>query len=213
MILSADRQHFLIEYEKLKFHNKHEKLILIDQYVELILKWNKKINLISPHTEKEIYIRHVLDCLQICPLIKSNQKILDIGSGGGFPSLIIAIMTESEVHAVEPIHKKCNFIAHVAASLSVTNNIFIHNTKIQNLGDNYLAYFNILTSRAFAPFNLIMDLSTPYMQQGSVFILQKTNKEKENIFEICERKGMTARWISSILNNESGIVIGNFCST
>jgi 16S rRNA (guanine527-N7)-methyltransferase len=131
-------------------------------YYETLIKWQKSINLISNSTLESIWGRHILDSAQLYKYtsnIKGN--ILDFGSGAGFPGLILAMMGNENINAVESDQKKCIFIKEVA-SLSNTK-INIHNSRIEKL-----KFINpeLITARALAPLEKLIKYIENYMKQG-----------------------------------------------
>ena len=105
-------------------------------YYDFLLAWQKKINLIGRGTEKEIWRRHFLDSAQLLPLVKKHTALpegrtwLDIGTGAGFPGLVLALLGE-EVSLVEPNSKKCAFLRTVLRETEAKAKIY--NSKIEDL--------------------------------------------------------------------------------
>ena len=131
-------------------------------YYETLIKWQKSINLISNSTLDSIWNRHILDSAQLYKYthnIKGN--ILDFGSGAGFPGLVLAMMGNENVNAVESDEKKCIFLKEVAR-LSDTK-LKIHNSRIEKL-----KFINpeLITARALAPLIKLIEYIENYMKQG-----------------------------------------------
>lgn len=105
----------------------------LSQYKALLLKWSKTINLVSPATLKDIDRRHIQDSLQLASLLPEGTKtLIDIGSGAGFPGLVLAmIRPEIEVHLVESDQRKCSFMRTV--SRETFTPVVIHNTRAENV--------------------------------------------------------------------------------
>ena len=158
-----------------------ETFLNLEKYFELILKWNKSINLISRSEEHDIWPRHILDSLAIMKFISHDDKVIDIGSGGGFPGVVIGILGNN-ILLVEIVAKKCAFLNQMKTSLGLNNlnvlnydlkkvtkdlaaETFAKNTKnlttSSNTGANkdYLKTITI-TSRAFAKVKDILDMTT-----------------------------------------------------
>ena len=96
------------------FSVSRETLKKLNQYVEELIRWNAKINLISKNTIDDIWQRHILDSVQLQKYIpKENLVILDIGSGAGFPGIILGILTENKVFLVESDSRKCAFLNNI----------------------------------------------------------------------------------------------------
>lgn len=98
----------------------------LESYVELLLKWNRSINLISPSTESSIWERHINDSLSLLQFLKEPKgKIFDFGSGAGLPGIPLAIMGANSMNLVEVDVKKSAFLRHVGAALKL--NFEVHN--------------------------------------------------------------------------------------
>ena len=131
-------------------------------FYETLIKWQKSINLISNSTLESIWSRHILDSAQLYKYTQNvNGNILDFGSGAGFPGLILAMMGNENINAVESDEKKCIFIKEVAR-LSNTK-IIIHNSRIEKL--KFLKP-EIITARALAPLKKLIEYIEDYMKQG-----------------------------------------------
>jgi 16S rRNA (guanine527-N7)-methyltransferase len=114
-------------------------------YQNLLLKWNKAINLISRNSEKDIWARHILDSLQLLKYIDFLDNIIDIGSGGGFPGIVLSIGGVKNIALVESDKKKSVFLAR-AAKLSL-NKIIIIDKRVD---EKFTMNCDILTSRGFS---------------------------------------------------------------
>ena len=124
----------------------------LKHYYGLLLKWQKTINLVSPSTLDDAWNRHFEDSIQVVSYIPENMKILcDIGSGAGFPGLVIAIeRPDIQVHLVESDSRKCAFMRTVSRETNLSN-VTIHNDRIENvIGDIDADY---VSARALASLN------------------------------------------------------------
>ena len=131
-------------------------------FYETLIKWQKSINLISNSTLESIWTRHILDSAQLYKYTQNvSGNILDFGSGAGFPGLILAMMGNENINAVESDQKKCIFIKEVAR-LSNTK-INIHNSRIEKLK---FIKPELITARALAPLEKLIKYIENYMKQG-----------------------------------------------
>ncbi len=121
-------------------------------YKELLLKWQKKINLISPETIPNIQERHVEDSKTLLNIIPNNATIVDIGSGAGFPGIILGIYGYT-VNLVDSDYRKCAFLTEAVRVLDLKN-ACIHNCRIEEYRGPTP---NIITSRALAPLHKLLD--------------------------------------------------------
>ena len=125
----------------------------LEIFYETLIKWQKSINLVSNSSLKHIWTRHFLDSAQLYNFTKEiNGKILDMGSGAGFPGIILAMMGNEKVNVVESDQRKCTFMREVAR-LSNTN-LEIHNCRIEEL-----QFINpdLIVSRALAPLKKLIE--------------------------------------------------------
>jgi len=144
-------------------------------YADQLVKWQKKYNLVSNSTLPDIWNRHMLDSLQVSNYIqkykiedKKKLIITDLGSGTGFPGMVLAIMCVGEVHLIESSTKKCIFLEEIARLLSIK--VKIHNTRIEKV--NFWKS-QIITARALAPLNKLLSLSFPFFREGAKGIFLK----------------------------------------
>jgi len=140
----------------------------LDKYINLLEDWNKKINLVSYGARDELYTRHILDSLQLIEYIFPEEEVFDIGSGAGFPGLMLSYAGIKKVNLVEKIEKKCDFL-NVASSFS-NNIIKIYNQDVKTIRTESC---DIITSRGLAEIEEIFNLTTNIMRDNTRFILLK----------------------------------------
>lgn len=145
-------------------------------YQNLLLKWNKAINLISRNSEKDIWERHILDSLQLLKYIDFSDKIIDIGSGGGFPGIVLSICGVKNTVLIESDKKKSVFLAQ-ASKLS-SNKIIIVDERID---EKFNMNCDILTSRGFSSVTNILGVTEGIKIQKKMLLLKGKNYEKEII--------------------------------
>lgn len=171
------------ELEKLNFSDfsQYENLFL--KYEECFLKYNLHTNLISKNDEKVLFEKHIFDSLAINLFKKTNKckTLLDIGTGGGFPAVPIAIaFPEIKVVGVDSIGKKIKFINEIASTLNLKNLCGI-TSRTEELPLNMKESFDIITSRAVAPLNIILEYAIPYLKVGGYFVAYKSKIVNEEI--------------------------------
>ncbi len=160
------------------------KMQVFQQYAELFFEYNAKVNLIAKNDEQYLIEKHVYDSLAINLFLKKHgnlKNILDIGTGGGFPSLPIAIYyPEINVCAVDSINKKIKFINECAEKLNLKNILTI-NSRAEDLPENMKNSFDMVTSRAMAQLREILEYAIPYVKTGGYFIAYKSLKAEEEL--------------------------------
>ncbi len=149
----------------------------LKEYVALLLKWNKSINLISKNTEKDIWNRHIVDSAQLYKYIDPEQNIWDLGSGAGFPGLVLSILGARNLTLVESDNRKCIFLRQ-ASNIS-ENKVVILNERIEKLDSAYFTIPDILVSRALCSITDFLDYSKIFTSTKSFFLLKGKNYQKE----------------------------------
>ncbi len=151
------------------------------KYMEVFLKQNSILNLISKNDENFLWEKHIVDSLAIEKLLKTSGKLtlLDIGTGGGFPAVPIAIShPEIGVYALDSIRKKINAINNIKSELGLEN---LH--PICDRAENIRQKFDIITSRAVAPLKIIAGYAAPLLKDDGTFIAYKSRKADVEITE------------------------------
>lgn len=142
----------------------HETLGKFKIYHDLLLKWQKHVNLIGPGTIDDIWARHFSDSLQISKFIPGPANILDFGSGAGFPGLALALhRPDLNIELVESDQKKAEFLKTVAHAVKIEN-VLIHNDRVENIVKK-INKIDFITARAFAPISKILELSAAAIKQ------------------------------------------------
>lgn len=166
------------------------------KYKELLKEWNEKMNITAITEDKEIDIKHFLDSLSIfkAGVIKGNEKIIDVGTGGGFPGLPIKIMNpDTEVVLFDSLNKRLKFLDEVIGSLNLSGIETVHG-RAEEFGrkKEYREQFDIATSRAVASLNTLSEYCLPFVKVGGYFIALKgpeVDEEIENAKAAIEKLG------------------------
>lgn len=201
----TDRDRFLDGCRSLGITISEQQLSLIDQYVQILLKWNKVHNLIGRSTEKNIYFRHILDCAQLVPYIKNSKNVLDVGSGAGLPAIILAILTDCQIYACEIIAKKASFLSAAKAQLKLNSNFTVLNQDVHLLKKNEFN-FDTITARAYADLQHIFEGTAPLLTDGGKFVLLKGVQNDTEISLAHLKKDVTIKKYPSITSKESKII-------
>lgn len=174
-------------YEQLS--NLHIKLdenkkILLEKFSEIFLEYNLKINLISKKDSDFLFEKHIYDSLAFNLFYEKycNKKpinLLDIGTGGGFPSMPVSIMFDKiNVTAIDSINKKINAIKHFKTELKLRNIMPIC-TRMEEFNEKNSYY--VVTSRAMAELRIILEYAIPFVKTGGFFVAYKALKSEEEI--------------------------------
>ena len=156
----------------------------IEKFIAAALEFNKTHNIFSRKTKEEVYRKDVLDCVPLINNIEDHKSILDLGSGGGFPGIILSITKpKNMVSLVESNSKKCYFLRKIKHDLALENTNIINQTIEKN---NTLGLFDVITTRAFASTKKTLKLTQNIAHSKTRYLLLKgkektINKELEDI--------------------------------
>jgi 16S rRNA (guanine527-N7)-methyltransferase len=147
----------------------------LDRFVELLIAWQQHTNLIARSTVPMLWTRHVADSLQLTGLAPDARIWADLGSGGGFPGLVIACAVgETEgahVHLVESIGKKANFLREAVRVTGAPATV--HAARIEDFVDKSPESLDVVTARALAPLPELLRMAYPLLKRGSVGLFPK----------------------------------------
>ena len=139
-------------------------------FAESLAQWNRAINLIAPSTLDEVWLRHMADSAQLRDLAPKARLWVDLGSGAGFPGLVVAILQaeipDFHMHLVESNHKKCAFLRDVARATEAP--VDIHTMRIEELGKKAQSLRpDVVIARALAPLPRLLELAEPFVGEGT----------------------------------------------
>ena len=144
-------------------------------YVELLDRWRKITNLISDRSFDEVWSRHIEDSLLLSKACPSARRWLDIGSGAGFPSIVLGVMLAdhqgARIHCVESDGRKCAFLRTVATELRIP--VKVHHARAESITAKDTGPIDALTARAFSTIDHILALGEDYLSQGAVAVLPR----------------------------------------
>lgn len=177
----------------------------LETYLELLRKWQKTINLVSNSTIDDAWRRHIEDSAQLSEHIPQDSNILDIGSGGGFPGMVLAIIRpDLSVTMVESDTRKCTFLQAVARDTSTPAKVL--NERIEDVAPH--SSFDIITARAFASVGKILYLTRHYfIKNPDIYcLLLKGENVNEEIEDARESYDFKVEDFPSITNPASKIL-------
>lgn len=157
-----------------------EKLL---DYLALLVKWNSVYNLTSVREPQQMVIQHLLDAMAALFAFKGAKKVLDVGTGGGLPGIVIAIWAleaepEMQVHLIDTVKKKTAFLTQVKAELGLEQ-VTVHSGHVEKLASEN--NFDVITSRAFAELMDFVNLSGHLLEQDGSMIALKGKMPEEEI--------------------------------
>ncbi len=156
----------------------------LEVYETLLRRWQAKINLISASTVPDIWTRHFADSAQILEILPSADIWVDMGSGAGFPGLVIAIQIRDRsngiVHLIESDAKKCAFLREVSRETGARTEV--HRARIEDIAGELVA--QAVTARALAPLSRLVELASPLLRTGATGVFLKGQDIAAELTEI-----------------------------
>jgi 16S rRNA (guanine527-N7)-methyltransferase len=180
----------------------------LDRYVDLLREWQAKTNLVAPSTLPSLWTRHISDSLQLLALAPSARVWVDLGSGGGFPGIVLAcVLAESQgsmVHLVERNAKKAAFLRE---ALRVTNSPgTVHLADIEDSVDRITGAVDCVTARAVAPLHQLIGFAEPLVKRGAKALFLKGQDVEVELTEATRYWNITPNLHSSRTGGQGWIV-------
>lgn len=158
---------------------------LLYRYMNLLLDWNNKINLTAITKEEDIILKHFIDSISINEYLKEKNKIMDIGTGAGFPGIPLKIINPNmEFILVDSLNKRINFLEEVAKELCLEKMQLIH-SRVEDLAKNmnYREKADVVVSRAVANLRVLVEYMLPFVKKEGICICMKGPNIEEEIEE------------------------------
>lgn len=153
------------------------------QYMQILLEWNEKINLTAITKQEEIILKHFIDSITIANYIPANAKLVDVGTGAGFPGIPLKIIRrDMEITLLDSLNKRINFLKEVIEKLSLKKIQAIH-ARVEEIGQNksYRESFDVATSRAVANLATLSEYLIPLVRLDGICISMKGSEIEEEI--------------------------------
>ena len=171
------------ELQKLQIELNNEQIEKFYMYMNLLLEWNEKVNLTAITAPNEIITKHFVDSLTINSYIEEGSKVIDIGTGAGFPGIPLKILRDDiEVLLLDSLNKRIIFLEEVINKLNLKKIKFIH-ARAEELGQdkNYREQYDMAVSRAVASVAVLAEFMLPYVKIGGACICMKGPKLEEEL--------------------------------
>jgi 16S rRNA (guanine527-N7)-methyltransferase len=172
---------FVDELNKIGVEISKEQIVMLDKYYKMLIEWNKKTNLTAITEEKQVYLKHFYDSLTLSLVYDFNKNIsvCDVGTGAGFPGLVLKIVFPGiKLILVDSNNKKIQFLTAVVNQLGL-DRVEIEHFRIEEYGKKEREKFDVVTCRAVARLNIISELCIPLLKVNGVFIAMKGNIGEE----------------------------------
>ncbi len=175
-----NKNDFINELNKIDIILSDHQLNQLDKYYNILVEYNKNINLTTITDYNQVLLKHFYDSLTITKAIElTNQKVCDIGTGAGFPGIVLKIAYPNlKITLVESLTKRCAFLNEVIKKLGLED-IKVVNQRAEEFSQNNIEYFDIITSRAVAKLNILLELSIKSLKIGGYYIALKANVDEE----------------------------------
>jgi len=148
-------------------------------YVDLLARWQTRINLVGPDTMGDVWRRHILDSVQVARLVPPPaETIADLGSGAGLPGLVMAILLEKPVHLIESVGKKASFLQEAARATGAPATV--HKRRIEAV-QPFMA--DVVTARALAPLERLLGYAHRFATDNTIFLFPKGTRAEEELTE------------------------------
>lgn len=171
----------ILELKKININLTPSQIEALIKYKEMLQEYNKKFNLTALITDEDIYLKHFYDSLTLSKVVNlnSNLNLLDIGTGAGFPGLVLKIVFPNlNITLLDANNKKIMFLNAVIEKLNLTN-IKCLNMRAENLPSLYKESFDLITSRAVSRLAVLLELAIPYLKINGYFLPMKSNIKDE----------------------------------
>ena len=177
-----NKEQFIAETKKLGINLTEEQLNKLDQFYNLLIEWNEKINLTRITTKEDVYLKHFYDSLTLAKVIDLSTKetLCDVGTGAGFPGIVLKIVYPNlKITLVDALQKRVNYLNAIIKDLQLENIQAIH-TRGEDLHDKY----DVVTARAVAHIEKLLKYTMHLVNNTGVFVAMKGNIDNELTPEI-----------------------------
>jgi 16S rRNA (guanine527-N7)-methyltransferase len=177
-------------------------------YVDLLARWRTVTNLISAASFAEVWTRHVADSAQLLPLAPGAKRWVDLGSGAGFPGMVIAILLAdvegARVHCIDSDRRKCAFLREVARATGAPAEI--HADRVERIAPESLLPVDAVVARAFAPLPRLIELANVWIMHGAVGVFPRGRSAETQLEALPAAPDLTIDILASKLDPEAAIL-------
>lgn len=176
-----NKDEFLEEVKKLVINLDENQLTQLEEFYELLIGWNEKINLTTITDKEEVYLKHFYDSLTLVKSINLDQEVYlcDVGSGAGFPGIVLKIcFPKLKIVLIEALQKRVNYLNDVIQKLKLKDIVAIH-TRMEDFSKLNEEKFDIITARAVANLNVLLEISVRALKINGQMVFMKANCDEE----------------------------------
>jgi 16S rRNA (guanine527-N7)-methyltransferase len=177
-------------------------------FVALLDRWRRKTNLIADSTFASVWTRHIADSAQLIALAPGAKRWVDMGSGAGFPGLVIAIaladIPGAMVHCIESDRRKAAFLREAARATGAA--AVIHPVRVEAIDPETLGPVDAVTARAFAPLPLTLKLARPWIERGAVAVFPRGESAKDQLAATPGAEAYAIETLPSVVDPKAAIL-------
>ena len=180
----------------------------LDRFVETLLLWQERQNLIASSTIPHLWTRHIADSLQLLPLAPAAKTWVDLGSGGGFPGIPIGCaITDAggKVHLIESVGKKATFLREAVRMTGI--NAEVHQQRAEAFVESCAEQVDVVTARALAPLKILCDQVFPLVAKGTIGLFPKGQDVDAELTEAAKYWTIDAVKVPSVTSPDGQIVV------
>lgn len=177
-----NKEEFIKAVKQLKVDLTEEKLEKLNKFYNLLIEWNKKINLTRIEEEDEVYLKHFYDSLTIAKVVDLSEikTLCDIGTGAGFPGIVLKIFYPNlKITLIDSLQKRVNYLNEIIKDLGLDNIEAIHVR-----GEDYKGQYDVVTSRAVANIEKLLGYTMHLVSPTGIFVAMKGDIEKELTLDV-----------------------------
>lgn len=180
-----NKDKFIEEIKKIGIEVTDQKLNQLEIYYEMLVEYNKVMNLTGITEKEEVYLKHFYDSLTICKIIDLNKEetLCDIGTGAGFPGLVLKIFFPNlKITLVDSLNKRINFLNDVIKRLNLEK-IETKHERMEEFSRNNIEKYDVVTARAVAQMTFLLEVAIPMLKINKNFVAMKGNIENETNYK------------------------------
>jgi 16S rRNA (guanine527-N7)-methyltransferase len=180
-----------------------ETLERLDAFRSMVIAENERQNLVSAASIPYFWVRHIVDSAQLIPLAPESGRWIDLGTGAGFPGIVVAILRDQPITLVESRRKRVDFLAESAARLALLN-VEIHGGRLETLPS---APYSVISARAFAPLHRLLPLAHSFSTAKTRWLLPKGRSAREEVESVAGLWQGVFHVEPSITDAEAAIIV------
>lgn len=176
-----NKEQFVLEVEKLGIEVDNDKLLKLEKFYDLLIDWNNKINLTTIVEKEDVYLKHFYDSLTLFKEVDltTNLTLCDVGSGAGFPGIVLKIFFPNlKITLVDSLNKRVIYLSEIIKELELKDIVAVH-YRMEDFSKINEESFDIITARAVSNLNILSEICVRALKVGGKLVFMKANCEEE----------------------------------